>query len=87
MVTFSYIFTSSFFYCLFAKIILQRDVHIADITQNRHNQRTIGYAKKIKKKKMFKSKHLVFAHFSTKKGDVFGIDGKIPIFCHKYFLK
>lgn len=39
MVTFSYIFTSSFFYCLFAKIILQRDVHIADITQNRHNQR------------------------------------------------
>ena len=24
---------------------------------------------KIKKKKMFKSKHLVFAHFSTKTGD------------------
>ena len=42
---------------------------------------------KIKKKKMFKSKHLVFAHFSTKTGDFFGIDGKIPMFCHKYFLK
>ena len=42
---------------------------------------------KIKKKKMFKSKHLVFAHFSTKRGDFFGIDGKIPMFCHKYFLK
>lgn len=26
---------------------------------------------KIKKKKMFKSKHLVFAHFSTKTGDFF----------------
>ena len=51
------------------------------------NQRTIGYAMKIKKKKMFKSKHLVFAHFSTKTGDFFGIDGKIPMFCHKYFLK
>ena len=25
---------------------------------------------------MFKSKHLVFAHFSTKTGDIFGIDGK-----------
>ena len=48
---------------------------------------TIGYAMKIKKKKMFKSKHLVFAHFSTKTGDFFGIDGKIPMFCHKYFLK
>ena len=48
---------------------------------------TIGYAMKIKKKKMFKSKHLVFAHFSTKIGDFFGIDGKIPMFCHKYFLK
>ena len=42
---------------------------------------------KIKKKKMFKSKPLVFAHFSTKTGDFFGIDGKIPMFCHKYFLK
>ena len=42
---------------------------------------------KIKKKKMFKSKHLVFAHFSTKTGDFFGKDGKIPMFCHKYFLK
>ena len=51
------------------------------------NQCTIGYAMKIKKKKMFKSKHLVFAHFSTKTGDFFGIDGKIPMFCHKYFLK
>ena len=50
-------------------------------------QCTIGYAMKIKKKKMFKSKHLVFAHFSTKTGDFFGIDGKIPMFCHKYFLK
>ena len=50
-------------------------------------QCTIGYAMKIKKKKMFKSKHLVFAHFSTKRGDFFGIDGKIPMFCHKYFLK
>ena len=46
---------------------------------------TIGYAMKIKKKKMFKSKHLVFTHFSTKTGDFFGIDGKIPMFCHKYF--
>ena len=36
LVTFSHLV---FFYCLFAKIILQRDVHIADITQNRHNQR------------------------------------------------
>ena len=51
------------------------------------NHCTIGYAMKIKKKKMFKSKHLVFAHFSTKTGDFFGIDGKIPMFCHKYFLK
>ena len=51
------------------------------------DQCTIGYAMKIKKKKMFKSKHLVFAHFSTKRGDFFGIDGKIPMFCHKYFLK
>ena len=51
------------------------------------DQCTIGYAMKIKKKKMFKSKHLVFAHFSTKTGDFFGIDGKIPMFCHKYFLK
>ena len=51
------------------------------------NQCTIGYAMKIKKKKMFKSKHLVFAHFSTKTVDFFGIDGKIPMFCHKYFLK
>ena len=42
---------------------------------------------KIKKKKIFKSKHLVFAHFSTKTGDFFGIDGKMPMFCHKYFLK
>ena len=40
---------------------------------------------KIKKKKIFKSKDLVFAHFSTKTGDFFGIDGKIPMFCHKYF--
>ena len=53
----------------------------------RNPQCTIGYAMKIKKKKMFKSKHLVFAHFSTKTGDFFGIDGKIPMFCHKYFLK
>ena len=41
---------------------------------------------KIEKKKMFKSKQLVFAHFSTKTGDFFGIDGK-KMFCHKYFLK
>ena len=54
---------------------------------SRTNHCTIGYAMKIKKKKMFKSKHLVFAHFSTKTGDFFGIDGKIPMFCHKYFLK
>ena len=54
---------------------------------NLTDQCTIGYAMKIKKKKMFKSKHLVFAHFSTKRGDFFGIDGKIPMFCHKYFLK
>ena len=40
---------------------------------------------KIKKKKMFKSKHLFFAPFSSKTGDFFCIDGKIPKFCHKYF--
>ena len=32
---------------------------------------------KIKKKKMFKSKHLFFAPFSSKTGDFFCIDGKI----------
>ena len=37
---------------------------------------------KIKKKKMFKSKHLVFANFSLKTGDFFGVDGKIPMCCH-----
>ena len=42
---------------------------------------------KIKKKKMFKSKHLFFAQFSSKTGDFFCIDGKIPKFCHKYFFK
>ena len=42
---------------------------------------------KIKKKKMFKSKHLFFAQFSLKTGDFFCIDGKIPKFCHKYFFK
>ena len=42
---------------------------------------------KIKKKKMFKSKHLFFAPFSSKTGDFFCIDGKIPKFCHKYFFK
>ena len=40
---------------------------------------------KIKKEKMFKSKHLFIAHFSTKTGDFFCIDGKIPIFCPNIF--
>ena len=40
---------------------------------------------KIKKKRMFKSKHLVFAHFSTKIGDFFGIDGKVPMFATNIF--
>ena len=42
---------------------------------------------KIKKKKMFKSKHLFFAPFSSKTCDFFCIDGKIPKLCHKYFFK
>ena len=41
------------------------------VDAERCNQCTIGYAMKIKKKKMFKSKHLVFAHFSTKTGGFF----------------
>ena len=62
-------------------------MRVSIISNVRQRQCTIGYAMKIKKKKMFKSKHLVFAHFSTKIGDFFGIDGKIPMLCHKYFLK
>ena len=42
---------------------------------------------KIKKKKMFKSKHLFFAPFSSKTGDLFCIGGKIPKFCLKYFFQ
>ena len=67
------------------KIILQMLKMIFSVLKRKHC--TIGYAMKIKKKKMFKSKHLVFAHFSTKTVDFFVIDGKIPMFCHKYFLK
>ena len=37
---------------------------------------------KIKKKKMFKSKHLFCAPC-----DFFCLDGKIPKLCHKYFFK
>ena len=57
------------------------------VTKHKTTHCTIGYAMKIKKKKMFKSKHLFFAQFSSKTGDFFCIDGKIPKFCHKYFFK
>ena len=36
---------------------------------------------------MYKSKYLFFAHFSTKTGDFFCKDGKMPIFCNKYLFK